>query len=70
MLLLLIAAAAPLSPPAAVLPDRQARATVRIARPAVLRFAAIEQSEPRRLRSTQVRDHEGALLPARLVEFE
>jgi hypothetical protein len=68
-MLLLIAAAAALEAVAPVAPERQARATVRIERAAVLRFDEIEQEEPERLRTTELRESDGSRA-ARLVEFE
>ena len=50
-----------------IYPDRQARAVVRIVRPAKLRFdAAPEESI---IRATQVRDRDGSVSSARLIEF-
>lgn len=76
MFLILTAAAASIAQapasttPSAVSPDRQAQAVVRIARPAELRFAEIEQSEPERLRDSMIRSRDGQFEPARLVEFQ
>jgi hypothetical protein len=53
-----------------VVPDRHARAAVRIVRPATLRIAEIEQRAPKLLRDTQLRAPDGTLQPARLLEFE
>jgi hypothetical protein len=51
-------------------PRRQATATVRIVRAHTLRFAEIERSQPKLLRSSVIRGRDGQPQAARLVEFE
>ena len=68
MLTIALAVAAAASPAAA--PERQARATVTILKPAVLRFAEIEASRPAALRETLIPEPDGTRQRARLVEFE
>jgi hypothetical protein len=70
IMILLLAAAASLAPSAPVRPERQAQAMVRILVAAELRFAAIERTDPKSLRSTTLRASDGAVETARLVEFQ
>ena len=71
-MVILLAALATIATPAsgAVVPQRQAQATVRIVPFAALRFAEIERRNPRSLRSVMLRAADGTAQPARLVEFE
>jgi len=69
MLSLLLAAALTEAPPKAVaIPVQQARATVTIVRVSPVRFG-FEPGEFGRLRATKVRERDGTLRPASLVEF-
>lgn len=70
MLLFLAAAIATASPVSPAVPDRQARATVRIFRAEPIRFQEIERQQPDQLRSTVVRTREGKPEPARLLEYQ
>jgi hypothetical protein len=54
-------------PPTTVYPDRQARAVVRIVRPAKLRFDAAPDEGV--VRFSKVRDGDGSVSAARLIEF-
>ena len=67
--MLLLAAAIAVSTTQA-LPDRQARATVRIVRVEPVRFAEIERQRPNELRSTVVQSSTGRPEPARLFEYQ
>lgn len=67
--MLLLAAAIAASATQAV-PDRQARATVRIVRVEPVRFAEMEQQEPQRLRDAVIRTRDGRTEPARLLEYQ
>ena len=66
--MLLFAAALAASTTQAV-PDRQARASVRIIRVEPVRFAEIERDRPKALRSTVIRSVDGRREPARLIEY-
>lgn len=70
MLLLTAAAATMLQATLPVRAERRALAVVRIEQGVVLWFADLERDQPQRLRTTQVAASDGALQPARLVEFE
>ena len=70
MLLFLAAAVTSLQSEAPVLPRAQARVTVRIAQGVVLRFAELERERPQLFHQRMIRAGDGALQPARLVEFE
>jgi len=50
--------------------SRQARATVRLLRPATLRFGEIEHAQPARLRTIRNRDAAAGGRPLRVIEFE
>ena len=67
MLLFTAAIAATVSP---VSPDRQARATVRILRVEPVHFKEIERQRPELLRSTIVRNRDGRVEAARLLEYQ
>ena len=67
MLLLATIIAASATP---ILPDRQARATVRIVRAEPVNFAEIERQRPELLRSTVLRTANGTPEPARLLEYQ
>ena len=71
VLALLAAAAEPAQPaePQAQ-PERQARALVRITRPASLRVGATHTLEGVPLRKTKVLEYNGKTVPAYLAEFE
>lgn len=68
LLALLAAAAQPAEPQAR--PERQARATVRITRPASLRVGATHTLEGVPLRETKLLESDGKIVPAYLAEFE
>lgn len=70
MLLFLAAAVTALQPAMPVGALAQARVTVRIEQGTVLRFAELERDQPQLLNERMVRSSDGALQPARLVEFE
>lgn len=67
MLLFAAAIAASTMP---TVPDRQARATVRIVRVEPVRFAEIEQQRPQDLRSAVIRSSDGRTETARLLEYQ
>jgi hypothetical protein len=67
--MLLIAAAIATTVTQAV-PDRQARASVRIVRVEPLRFAEIERLQPHSLRDAMIRTRDGRIEPARLLEYQ
>ena len=69
-MLLLAAAIATASTVGPTLPDRQARATVRILRAEPAYFQEIERQRPALLRSTVVRGRDGKLEPVRLLEYQ
>ena len=69
-MLLLAAAIATASTVSQAVPDRQARATVRIMRAEPVRFLEIERRQPGLLRSTLVGTREGTPQPARLLEYQ
>ena len=67
----LAAAPEPARPPVQrVVAERQAMAVVRILPGAQLRFSELEQNAPERFRETQIRNADGSLEPARVVEFQ
>ena len=69
--MLLLAAALATAPTLSqAVPDRQARATVRILRVEPIHFQAIERDRPGLLRSTMVGTREGKPEPARLLEYQ
>jgi hypothetical protein len=66
-LLAVVLAGAASQPASAVYPDRQARAVVRIVRPVKLRFDVAPDEGV--LRASRVRERDGSLSAARLIEF-
>ena len=69
-MLLLAAAIVTAATTGQAVPDRQARATVRILRVEPVRFQEIESQQPELLRSTVVRNRDGKPEPARLLEYQ
>ena len=67
-MLLIAAVIATTATPA--VPDRQARASVRIVRVEPLRFAEIERLQPNLLRDAIIRTRDGRIEPARLLEYQ
>ena len=67
--MLLLAAALAASTTQAI-PDRPARATVRIVRTQPVHFAEIERQRPQDLRQSVVRAADGKREPARLFEYQ
>ncbi|HVH38046.1 MAG TPA: hypothetical protein VM757_05615 [Sphingomicrobium sp.] len=68
VMLLIAAVIATTATPA--VPDRQARASVRIVRVEPLRFAEIERLQPNLLRDAIIRTRDGRIEPARLLEYQ
>ena len=70
--MLLIATAAILAAPNATqaVPERQARATVRIIRVEPIRFQEIERRQPEMLRQSLIKSQDGKSEPARLLEYQ
>jgi hypothetical protein len=69
-MLLLAAAIVTASTVGQAVPDRQARATVRILRVEPIHFQEIERDRPKLLRSTNLRTNDGKTEPARLIEYQ